>query len=164
MPSLSPRRNFRAHVPVLPECTAFASNLRARLPVSYVTRLPSRSLSLRPGCLLTVPETALSTGSKQPIARPPAVQATRLSAFVMVGLFSNWMHLPCLDAQNGHNKADEKQFNLLAISNNLKSYPILLPFVYFIFSTISRSPSILILTRSPILNGNVLSLRTSAGT
>jgi len=99
MPSLSPRRNFRAHVPVLPDSAAFAWQSRARLPDLLFSRLPLRSLSLRPGCLLAVLATASSTGFRRSIARPPAVRATRLSAFVMVGLLSNWMHLPCLDAR-----------------------------------------------------------------
>ena len=101
MPSLSPRRNLRAHMPILPDDIAFASLSEARLPESCITRLPLRSLSLRPGCLLTVPETALSTGFRRSITLPPAVRATRLRALVMVGLLSYRMYLPCLDARWG---------------------------------------------------------------
>jgi len=105
MPSLSPRRNHWAHMPVLPADIAFAPASGARLPGSYVSRLSLRSLSLRPGCLLTVLATALSTGSRQSITLPPAVRATRLRALVMVGLLSYRMYLPCLDARGWHSKS-----------------------------------------------------------
>jgi len=109
MPSLSPRRNHWAHMPVLPADIAFAPASGARLPGSYVSRLSLRSLSLRPGCLLTVLATALSTGSRQSITLPPAVRATRLRALVMVGLLSYRMYLPCLDARDGHIKSEGKR-------------------------------------------------------
>ena len=86
MLSLSPRRNRRAHLLILPNGAAFAHLKGARLPDLLFSRLPLRSLSLRPGGLLTALETALSTGFKRLIALALAVQATRLSAFVMVGL------------------------------------------------------------------------------
>jgi len=100
MLSLSPRRNHRTHKPVLPDGVAFACIIKARLPDLWISRLLLRSLSLRPGCLLTALATALSTGSRRSIALPPAVQATRLWALVMVGLLSYWMYQPCLDARD----------------------------------------------------------------
>ena len=109
MPSLTPRRNYRTHKPVLPDGVAFACIIKARLPDLWISRLLLRSLSLRPGCLLTALATALSTGSRRSIALPPAVRATRLWAFVMMGLSSHRMHLPFLDARWGCIKSRGKR-------------------------------------------------------
>ncbi len=114
MPSLTPRRNRRVHSPILHDDAAFTHPIRVRLPGFHLTRLPLRSLSLRPGGLLTALITALSTGFKRSIALALAVQATRLLALVMVCLLPYWMHLPCLDA---HRKGGHDHF----VSNNRRS-------------------------------------------
>ena len=84
--SLSYRKNCKAHLPFVKNNAFFADVRKARLPDAGVSGLQLRSLSLRPGGLLTVLETALSMGFRRSITLPPAIQATRLRAFVMVGL------------------------------------------------------------------------------
>ena len=52
----------------------------------FVSRLPMRSLSLRPGDSLTTPKAALSMGFRSSISLLPAIQAKGLLAVTLEGL------------------------------------------------------------------------------
>ena len=88
VPSLPPRRRdpaASARLPrvLLPSCALQTLGLRE---INVLSRLPLRSLSLRPGNSLTILLMASSMGSRGSVSLPPAIQATGRLALTPAGL------------------------------------------------------------------------------